>query len=234
MTIALKQAPQHGYRVSAYQRKENDFYPTPSDVATSLAPGLSRLGLDLPRVALDPCGGNGALRRCLRPFGVDVRLSDLYPETYPADGYVTRQPLDAADPEHLKYAFELAGSDCAAIITNTPHSTKEASAIIENLIALVEGQSVDFAAALFRSIWGAEPGRLHLLNRQSFPGEILCCWRPRWIAGSEGSPMHAYAWYVWRKKPHSGPSFKVRVGKHELIACSGDVARRALHPYARS
>jgi hypothetical protein len=28
--------------------------------------------------------------------------------------------------------------------------------------------------------------------------------------------MHAYAWYVWRKKPHSGPSFKVRVGKHEF------------------
>ena len=99
---------------------------------------------------------------------------------------------------------------------------------------LAEGQPVDFVAALFRSIWGAEPGRLRYLNRPSFFGEILCCWRPRWIAGSEGSPMHAYAWYVWRKKPHSGPSFKVRVGKHELIACNGDVARRALHPCARS
>jgi hypothetical protein len=30
--------------------------------------------------------------------------------------------------------------------------------------------------------------------------------------------MHAYAWYVWRKKPHCGPSFKVRVGKHECAA----------------
>ena len=25
--------------------------------------------------------------------------------------------------------------------------------------------------------------------------------------------MHAYAWYVWRKEPRSGPSFKVRVGR---------------------
>ena len=25
--------------------------------------------------------------------------------------------------------------------------------------------------------------------------------------------MHAYAWYVWRKEPRSGPSLKVRVGK---------------------
>ena len=65
---------------------------------TSLALGLPRLGLALPRVALDPCGGDGALRRCLAPFGVDAQLSDLYREMYPtADGYVTRQPLGVSD-----------------------------------------------------------------------------------------------------------------------------------------
>ena len=113
-----------------------------------------------------------------------MRLSDLYPDKYPgADGYVTSQPLDASDPEHLQYALELAGADCTAIITNTPHNTDEACAIVRNLIALVEGQHVEFVAALFRSIWGAEPGRLPYLNRPSFFGEILCCWRPRWIAG---------------------------------------------------
>jgi|SRR5271166_1131149 len=219
MTIALKPAKQHTYRLSAYERKENDFYPTPSDLATSLPFGLSQLGLDLPRVALDPCGGDGALRGSLAPFGVDVRLSDLYPERYPeADGYVTTEPLDAAQPEQLRNASELAGAVCNAIITNTPHNTKEACAIVTNLIALVEGQHVDFVAALFRSIWGAEPGRLPYLNRPSFFGEILCCWRPRWIPGTQKSPMHAYAWYVWRKAPRSGPSLKVRVGRHETIA----------------
>ena len=76
MTTALKYALQHNYRLSAYERKPNDFYPTPSELAISLAVGLSRLGLDLPRVALDPCGGDGALRCSLVPFGVDVRLSD--------------------------------------------------------------------------------------------------------------------------------------------------------------
>jgi hypothetical protein len=225
MTVALKPAHrhQHGYRLSACERKENDFYATPSDLAISLALGLPRLGVDLPRVALDPCGGDGALRRCLAHFGVDVQLTDLYPEMYPtADGYVTRQPLDAFDVEHLRYAFELAGADCTAIITNTPHNTREACVIIKNLIALVEGHRVDFVAALFRSIWGAEPGRLHLLNRPSFYGEILCCWRPRWIAGSDGSPIHAYAWYVWRKVPKNGLSPKVRIGKHELVGVLGD------------
>jgi hypothetical protein len=147
-----------------------------------------------------------------------VRLTDLYPDMYPAaDSYVTSQPLDASEPEHLKYAFELAGADCTAIITNTPHNTDEACAIVRNLVALVEEQQVEFAAALFRSIWGAEPGRLAYLNRPSFFGEILCCWRPRWIVGSQGSPMHAYAWYVWRKEPRSGPTLKVRVSKSETI-----------------
>jgi hypothetical protein len=69
-----------------------------------------------------------------------VRLTDLYPDMYPAaDGYVTNQPLDASEPEDLKYAFELAGADCTAIITNTPHNTDEACAIVRNLVALVKG-----------------------------------------------------------------------------------------------
>ena len=219
MTVALRQAPQHGYRLSAFERKDHDFYPTPADLVASLPLGLSRLGLELPRVGLDPCGGDGALRRGLARVGVDVRLSDLYPDKYSgADGYVTSQPLDASDSEHLQSALELAGADCTAIITNTPHNTDEACAIVRNLVALVEGQHVDFVAALFRSIWGAEPGRLAYFNRPSFFGEILCCWRPRWIAGTKKSPMHAYAWYVWRKEPRSGPSLKVRVGRRETIA----------------
>ncbi|HZZ22835.1 MAG TPA: hypothetical protein VFE60_09780 [Roseiarcus sp.] len=218
MTIALKPAREHSYRLSAYERKANDFYPTPSDLVIGLALGLPRLGLDLPRVALDPCGGDGALRRGLAPFGVDVRLSDLYPERYLAtDGYATSQPLDASEAEQLRHAFELTG-ECKAIITNTPHNTKEACAIVMNLIELAEGQHVDFVAALFRSIWGAEPGRLPYLNRPSFFGEILCCWRARWIPGTKTSPMHAYSWYIWRNTPRSGPSLKVRVAKHETIA----------------
>jgi hypothetical protein len=61
------------------------------------------------------------LRRGLASFGVDVSLTDFYPDKYPGpDGYITSQPIDASDPEHLKYALELAGAGCTAIITNTP------------------------------------------------------------------------------------------------------------------
>jgi hypothetical protein len=58
-------------------------------------------------------------------------------------------------------------------------------------------------------------------NRPSFHGEILCCWRPRRIAGSEGSPLHAYTWYVRRKTPRSGPSLKTRVACFDTRATRG-------------
>jgi hypothetical protein len=89
----------------------------------------------------------------LAPFGVDARLSDLYRKMYPAaDGYVTRDPLDASNVEHLMHAFALAGAGCTAIITNTPHNTREACAILKNLISLMEGQHVSIVA---KPIWRA-------------------------------------------------------------------------------
>ena len=40
----------------------------------------------------------------------------------------------------------------------------------------------------------------------------------RWTPGTKESSMDAYTWYVWRKRPRSGPSLKVRIGKPELAA----------------
>jgi hypothetical protein len=212
---------QHGFHLSAYEREDSDFYPTPPILAAGLAVGLPQFWIGLPRSALDPCGGDGALRRGLAPFGIDVRLTDLYPEKYPpADGYLTRELLDAGHTESLRFSLEQAGSNCRAIITNSPHNTEEATDIIKNLVALVEEGRIDFTAALFKSFWGDEKGRISFFNRPSFLGEITCCWRARWILGSKGSPEHAYAWYVWRKEPKSGLSLKVRISEAEAIAAT--------------
>jgi hypothetical protein len=116
------------------------------------------------------------------------------------------------------------GPGCTANITNTPHNTAEACAIVENAIGLVEGRQVDLVAMLFRSIWGGEPGRLPYFIRPSFHGEIACCSRPRWIAGTTGSPMHIYTWFVWMKTPRSGPSLKVRIGRPETTPGTPDAA----------
>lgn len=53
MTAVVEQARQHGYRLSAFEREDHDFYPTPADLVASLPIGLSRLGIGLPRVAFD-------------------------------------------------------------------------------------------------------------------------------------------------------------------------------------
>ena len=98
----------HGFHLSSYERESADFYATPPLLAAGLAIGLTRLGIALPQIALDPCGGNSALRRGLSPFGIELRLSDLYCEKYPgADGYVTHELLDAGHMESLRFAFEL-------------------------------------------------------------------------------------------------------------------------------
>jgi hypothetical protein len=102
--------------------------------------------------------------------------------------------------------LDLAGAACTAIITNTPHNMRETCAIVGNFIALVEGQRVD-----------SPPQPVLLLQRNPL---LLAL---RWIAGSKGSPMHAYAWYVWRKAPRIGPSLKVRIGKRELAGVLGGV-----------
>jgi DNA (cytosine-5)-methyltransferase 1 len=220
-------ALKHGFHLSAYEREDADFYPTPAILAAGLAVGLPQLRLEPPKIALDPCGGDGALRRGLGPSGIDVRLTDLYPEQHPAaDGYLTRELLDAGHAESLRFSLEQAGPNCSAIITNSPHNTEEATAIARNLVALVEEKRIDFAAMLFKTIWGDEKGRLSLFNRPSFLGEISCCWRVRWILESKGSPIHAYAWYVWRKEPRSGLSLKVRVSEAEAIAATNAAISR--------
>jgi hypothetical protein len=220
---------EHGFHLSAYERQDADFYPTPPILAAGLAIGLSRLGIALPRIAIDPCGGDGALRRGLASFGIDVRLTDLYPDKHStADGYLTRELLDAGHMESLRFSLDLAGGNCRAIVTNSPHNTEEATAIVRNLVALAEEGRIDFAAALFKNIWGDEKGRISLFTRSSFLGEITCCWRARWILESKGSPEHAYAWFVWREESRSDLALKARVSEPEAIAAmTAAVAREA-------
>jgi hypothetical protein len=42
--------------------------------------------VSLPRIALDPCGGDGALRRGLAPFGIKVRLTFILKNIRPRTG----------------------------------------------------------------------------------------------------------------------------------------------------
>jgi hypothetical protein len=90
-------------------------------------------------------------------------MTSLAPPTVPEPPSPPPLEPDSIDVAIGQHALELAGAGCTAILTNTPHGSAEACAIVKNLIALVEEQHIEFVAALFRSIWGAEPGRFLLL-----------------------------------------------------------------------
>jgi hypothetical protein len=45
----------HGFHLSAYEREDADFYPTPPILVAGLAVGLPQLRIELRRIALDPC-----------------------------------------------------------------------------------------------------------------------------------------------------------------------------------
>ena len=68
MTAALKRAPQHSYRLSAFERKDHDFYPTPADLVASLALGLPARA-NCPGSLLIPAGAMARSGAALRLLG---------------------------------------------------------------------------------------------------------------------------------------------------------------------
>jgi hypothetical protein len=70
------------YAPPRHDRRANDFYRTPADLAGGLLAGLWRAGLKLPTPIHDPCSGDAAL---LDGLGLTVSGSDLFPGAYPSD-----------------------------------------------------------------------------------------------------------------------------------------------------
>jgi hypothetical protein len=56
------------------------------------------------------------------------------------------------------------------------------------LVALLGRNEIDCAGPTRSQFFGSCP---------EFAAKIVLTWRPRWVAGSTGSPRHNYAWYVW-------------------------------------
>ena len=60
-----------------------------------------------------------------------------------------------------------------------------------------------------RHEWECAANRDGLLDEEPFAGMLTLTCRPRWIAGSTGSPRHNYAWFIWDWR-HCGPVFHLR------------------------
>ena len=205
----------HDFRRSVYARLDRDFYPTPTVVTRGLVAGLQQVGIPLPTFALDPCGGNGAIRRALKPFGCDVRLTDLYPQLYCRDGYLSETPLDARRAEDLRVALALAS--IRAVVTNGPWG-RDGPQIAKALVDLVRAAELDFVAILFRPTWADEKGRMPLLRSGVFHTEINLCWRTVWFDRSPdekvSQPQHTSTWFVFSRDAGRHP-LRISVLKEE-------------------
>jgi hypothetical protein len=185
------------YAPPRHDRRANDFYRTPFDLAFGLLAGLRRAGLKLPTPIHDPCAGDGAL---LDGLGLTGSGSDLFPDAYPSDSRLLTAPVDARDPKALARVL----NGARALVSNPPFK-RDALPIAESLVELVHAGSVEMAALLLPALWEAagSPRRVALMREMDL--RILCCWRPTWIEGTAGGGKLNYAWHVWTREPPPFP-----------------------------
>lgn len=214
-----KPARTNKLHASTHARRPLDHYATPADLCDALVVGVVRLGLVLPAVALDPCGGAGAIRRALTAHGVDVRLTDIAPEVYAGtEGYISQEPLDATRIDHLRQAVSVAG--VRTVISNTPYG-QLAQPIARNLVSLVETGELDMVALLFSALWAGAGERVPLFDSVAYSGRIDCLWRPEWIEGTGGGGTMPFSWFVWSRQPNAKTVSITREQANEVRCLAG-------------
>jgi hypothetical protein len=180
----VSRAPKH------VERREADFYETPSSAMLPFLPVL----LQLPRGRwLEPCAGHGAIPRMLDDCGFDGMV-DAW-DLVELRGEAQRQLLDLAGcnarvdlictgQDYLQWRPE---SRYAVAITNPPFSiaqdiVNKMRAEADVAVALLR---LNFLGSRKRATWlaGAEPDVYVLSERPSFTGG--------------GTDATEYAWMVW-------------------------------------
>jgi hypothetical protein len=211
---------------SGRARVDGDAYPTPELNSAALAIGLEKMGLKLPTIALDPCGGVGQLARVLTSLmpGVAIRLSDLTPKRQAADLYATLAPADATIPADLELMLRIAGA--RAIVSNFPFKRQVYARIFTNCLELLTRGEIELLAVMQRAqrAVDCEAGARETAFEPRFFGIVACPWRA-WLwpkQPGEASPKGAYAWQIYRSAPRGGVNYGVyTVTRNEAEAALG-------------
>jgi hypothetical protein len=194
-------------------RLDNDRYPTPALSSAALMLGLEKMGLMLPAVALDPCGGAGQLARvamALAP-GVEIWLSDIRPQLEAADLYATFASADATIPADLQSMLRVTGA--RAILSNPPFKRSLYARIFRNCLDLLRRGDIDFFALMQRAQRSVdcEIGGDETAFEPLFAGMIACPWRS-WLwpqQPGQASPKGAYSWLVYAAPPRGHDHHRV-------------------------
>lgn len=178
------------YRVSNFEREENDQYYTEPWCTQVI---LKYIPNDVVRI-WEPAAGRGDMVREFLTAGYMVTASDL-------DMGKFDRSLKCLKRERDFFTFNKVPDGCSAIITNPPYGT-----LAEDFIRHALTFDVRFVAMLLRVDWDSAGGRVDLFqdNTYGFSRKVTLLSRPRWDWWKEPeegevrkSPMHNYAWFIW-------------------------------------
>ena len=163
-------------RDSGYERKEHDFYETPSWVTEALLPHIPS-GITI----WEPAAGSRKMAYVLgRDNEVDCTdITDDPPVDFLTCGACHHQ----------------------AIITNPPYNL--AQSFIQKACGLMFPNN-GIVAMLLRTDFDHAKTRLPLFNHRPFAKKVVLTRRIKWFEDSKGSPSFNHAWFIWDWK-HIGP-----------------------------
>lgn len=173
---------------SGYERIEADLYQTPPenvDVLFEFFQPVSHL-------IWEPACGEGYIAKRIMELGYETWSSDLHDY-----GWGTPNT-------DFLLTTKMPNPNIRTIVTNPPYD-ELAEQFIRHALKLTEpvkGQVVMF----LRNEFDCGKGRMDLFGKPPFHAKIVVTKRPRWIAGSKGSPRHNYSWFIWDWRHVRGPA----------------------------
>lgn len=172
---------------STYERKKNDFYPTPSWVTHALLPHLPRETI---KTIWEPACGDGAMVRA---------IEEIWPETevWGTDIDPLNEKFGTTDflstPHNFSTNIYVDMVD--AIITNPPYD--KAHDFIERALALCPEA---FVCMLLRVDYDSAKTRRRLFaDCASWRKKVVLTKRIKWFDGP-ASPSEKHAWYIWGRR----------------------------------
>lgn len=187
-----------------YERRPADAYFTPPWCTWALIKNLSVLVGDWEHEKeawWEPACGDGAIAKIFRKH---LCQSDKVYATDIADYGYGLPDTDFFDCSRMPVPM-------TSIITNPPYHCAEK--FVRHAVELTR-PTKGLVCMFLRNEWDSAKTRNDLFSDWNlFAGKIVLTSRPRWIEGSDGSPRHNYAWFVWdhmREPLHHGrPPFVV-------------------------
>lgn len=173
---------------SGYERIEADHYCTPPENVDCL---LQHVNIH-PNV-WECAAGKGDISDRLTEFGHTVWSSDIIDY-----GFEDRFTIG----DFLK-TDRLPDPSIRAIVSNPPYIGDMPEQFIRHALKLMEPVKGQVAMFL-RNEYDCSKGRMPLFGLPPFHKKIVVSKRPRWVAGSTGSPRHNYSWFVWDWRHKAG------------------------------